>query len=34
VASLGLGLVRLEQRRQRLEDLFRDEAPEEDPAHV
>ena len=32
--SLGLGLVRLEQRRQRLEDLFRDEAPEEDPAHV
>ncbi len=25
-ASLGLGLVRLEQRRQRLEDLFRDEA--------
>ncbi len=33
-ASLGLGLVRLEQRRRRLEDLFRDEAPEEDPAHV
>ncbi len=33
-ASLGLGLVRLEQRRQRLEDLFRDERPEEDPAHV
>ena len=33
-ASLGLGLVRLEQGRRRLEDLFRDEAPEEDPAHV
>jgi len=33
-ASLGIGLVRLEQGRRRLEDLFRDEAPEEDPAHV
>ena len=28
-ASLGLGLIRLEQRRQRLEDLFRDEAEDE-----
>jgi ABC-2 type transport system ATP-binding protein len=27
-ASLGLGLIRVEQRRQQLEDLFRDEAPE------
>jgi len=33
-ASLGLGLVRLEQRRRRLEDLFRDEEPDADPAHV
>jgi ABC-2 type transport system ATP-binding protein len=33
-ASLGLGLVRLEQGRRHLEDLFRDEAPEGDPAHV
>jgi len=27
-AELGLGLIRVEQRRQQLEDLFRDEAPE------
>jgi ABC-2 type transport system ATP-binding protein len=27
VADLGIGLVRLEQRRHRLEDLFRDEGP-------
>lgn len=33
-ASLGLGLVRLEQRRQRLEDLFRDEADRGDGARV
>jgi ABC-2 type transport system ATP-binding protein len=33
-ASLGLGLVRLEQRRHRLEDLFRDDAPEGSPARV
>jgi ABC-2 type transport system ATP-binding protein len=33
-ASLGLGLVRLEQRRRHLEDLFRDEADEEEPARV
>jgi ABC-2 type transport system ATP-binding protein len=32
-AALGLGLVRVEQGRRRLEDLFRDEAPEE-PAVV
>jgi ABC-2 type transport system ATP-binding protein len=32
-AALGLGLVRVEQGRRRLEDLFRDEAPEE-PAPV
>ena len=32
-ATLGLGLVRVEQRRQRLEDLFRDDAVEE-PANV
>jgi ABC-2 type transport system ATP-binding protein len=32
-AALGLGLVRVEQGRHRLEDLFRDEAPEE-PAVV
>ncbi len=33
-ASLGLGLVRLEQQRQRLEDLFRDEASEGEAARV
>jgi ABC-2 type transport system ATP-binding protein len=33
-ASLGLGLVRLEQRRRHLEDLFRDEADEAEPARV
>jgi ABC-2 type transport system ATP-binding protein len=34
-AALGLGLVRIEQGRRRLEDLFRDEAPgEEEPAAV
>jgi ABC-2 type transport system ATP-binding protein len=33
-ASLGLGLVRLEQRRRHLEDLFRDEAEEAEPARV
>jgi ABC-2 type transport system ATP-binding protein len=27
-AALGLGLIRVEQRREQLEDLFRDEAPE------
>ncbi|MCC7365320.1 MAG: ABC transporter ATP-binding protein [Dehalococcoidia bacterium] len=34
VAQLGLGLVRLEQRRQTLEDLFRDPAGEEDATYV
>jgi ABC-2 type transport system ATP-binding protein len=29
VADLGVGLVRMEQRRQALEDLFRPEAPGE-----
>lgn len=33
-ATLELGLIRVEQRRQRLEDLFRDEAAEGEPAHV
>jgi ABC-2 type transport system ATP-binding protein len=33
-ASLGLGLVRVEQRRRHLEDLFRDEADEGEPARV
>jgi ABC-2 type transport system ATP-binding protein len=33
-ASLGLGLVRVEQRRHRLEDLFRDDAPEGSPERV
>jgi ABC-2 type transport system ATP-binding protein len=33
-ASLGLGLVRLEQRRRHLEDLFRDEADAGEPARV
>ncbi|HSE82019.1 MAG TPA: ABC transporter ATP-binding protein [Gaiellaceae bacterium] len=33
-ASLGVGLVRLEQQRHRLEDLFREEADDGDPARV
>ncbi len=33
-ASLELGLIRIEQRRRHLEDLFRDESDSETPAHV
>ena len=33
-ASLELGLIRVEQRRQHLEDLFRDEAGDEAATHV
>ncbi len=33
-ASLGLGLIRIEQRRRHLEDLFRDETDDEAAAHV
>ena len=33
-ASLELGLIRVEQRRRHLEDLFRDEAGDEAAAHV
>ncbi len=33
-ASLELGLIRIEQRRQHLEDLFRDEAGDEAATHV
>jgi ABC-2 type transport system ATP-binding protein len=33
-ATLELGLIRIEQRRQRLEDLFRDDVIEEEPTHV